>query len=184
MTYSHNIRKKSYIIFFILVNSVISISFPSINITDMDDSIQKGENSNFLVQSSSSNAPNKYFFNYFKDITIKHDQVSGTGFHENFPLLISILFWLFRLEGINFSLFVHSELKTTFPDRVPSRCSELITSWEKLLQPSNSCLISTFEKYPLELIETLPVLFCRRFILPLRLPLKPFILNWSSVKLL
>ncbi|MDX1799197.1 MAG: hypothetical protein R3255_11155, partial [Candidatus Lokiarchaeia archaeon] len=46
---------------------------------------------NSLIYTSSSGPPNKHFFQYYKTITIDHNQVSGTGSHKNFPVLISLL---------------------------------------------------------------------------------------------
>ena len=39
---------------------------------------------------SSNDPPNSNYFDYFKDITIDHTKVSGSGNLTNFPLLISI----------------------------------------------------------------------------------------------
>jgi hypothetical protein len=46
---------------------------------------------NSLLQTSSSGPPNKNFFQFYKIITIDHNQVSGTWSHKNFPVLISLL---------------------------------------------------------------------------------------------
>ncbi|MFX1532325.1 MAG: hypothetical protein ACFFBC_14505, partial [Promethearchaeota archaeon] len=43
------------------------------------------------IQTSSNNPPNKNYFDYYKTITINHDMVSGSGYHLNFPILISIV---------------------------------------------------------------------------------------------
>ncbi|MFW9784990.1 MAG: DUF2341 domain-containing protein, partial [Candidatus Heimdallarchaeota archaeon] len=40
---------------------------------------------------SSNGPPNKQFFTYYKTISIDHTKVSGTGSHQNFPVLISLL---------------------------------------------------------------------------------------------
>ncbi|MFX1243241.1 MAG: DUF2341 domain-containing protein, partial [Promethearchaeota archaeon] len=44
-----------------------------------------------LVQISSSGPPHKDYFKYYKELIINHDLVSGTGSHQNFPVLISLL---------------------------------------------------------------------------------------------
>ncbi|MFX1427153.1 MAG: DUF2341 domain-containing protein, partial [Promethearchaeota archaeon] len=49
------------------------------------------EDPSFIIQTSSSNPPNKTYFKYFKPITIKNEMVSGFGSYQNFPVLISIL---------------------------------------------------------------------------------------------
>ncbi|MFX0040373.1 MAG: DUF2341 domain-containing protein, partial [Candidatus Heimdallarchaeota archaeon] len=46
---------------------------------------------NSLIHTSSSGPPDNHFFQYYKTITIDHNQVSGTGSHKNFPVLISLL---------------------------------------------------------------------------------------------
>ncbi len=42
-------------------------------------------------QQVSTQPSNVEYFNYYKVITLDHTQVSGTGSHLNFPLLISLL---------------------------------------------------------------------------------------------
>jgi len=45
----------------------------------------------FFLRTSSSDPPNKNYFQYWKLITISHENVIGSGSHKNFPVLISIL---------------------------------------------------------------------------------------------
>jgi len=89
-------KKKSvkFISFLLLFNiiliSLITSSFLNFNrlLNDFNDGI---DDSPSVPNISSSDPPNKHFFQNYKVITIDHNLVSGTGSHKNFPVLISIL---------------------------------------------------------------------------------------------
>jgi hypothetical protein len=84
-------RKYFYFIFFILTFNIISIFlFPDISF-NVKNYEKVTDDPNSLLQTSSSGPPNKRFFQYYKEIIIDHNQVSGTGSHMNFPVLISLL---------------------------------------------------------------------------------------------
>ncbi|MFW9784910.1 MAG: DUF2341 domain-containing protein, partial [Candidatus Heimdallarchaeota archaeon] len=87
-----NVRKKSsYLLFFILIFNLISIvSLPVSDIKEIEYE-KSNDSPESLIQTSSSDPPNKHFFQCYKTITIDHKQVSGTGGLKNFPVLISIL---------------------------------------------------------------------------------------------
>ncbi|MFW9784580.1 MAG: hypothetical protein ACFFFB_20030, partial [Candidatus Heimdallarchaeota archaeon] len=77
-------KKNFYIIFFILIFNLISITLlPEGKFyANKQDPISS-------IHTSSNGPPNKHFFNYYKVITINHSLVSGVGSHVNFPVLIS-----------------------------------------------------------------------------------------------
>ncbi|MFX1464774.1 MAG: DUF2341 domain-containing protein, partial [Promethearchaeota archaeon] len=83
-------RKNCYIILFILIFNILSIILlPNININvKNDEKLIDDENS--LIQPSTSNLPDRHYFKYYKVIIIDHSKVSGTGSHENYPVLISL----------------------------------------------------------------------------------------------
>ncbi|MFX1467454.1 MAG: DUF2341 domain-containing protein, partial [Promethearchaeota archaeon] len=84
-------RKYCSIIFFILIFNILSIILlPNINLNVKNDE-KLIDDQNSLIQTSSSNLPNRHYFKYYKVIIIDHSKVSGTGSHENFPVLISLL---------------------------------------------------------------------------------------------
>ncbi|MFX1594311.1 MAG: hypothetical protein ACFFCL_16595, partial [Promethearchaeota archaeon] len=56
-----------------------------------NDNIEKKPNDNLSLSSSSSSLPNADYFSYYKVITIDHTKVNGSGYHHNFPVLISII---------------------------------------------------------------------------------------------
>ncbi|MFX1243081.1 MAG: DUF2341 domain-containing protein [Promethearchaeota archaeon] len=86
------IKKRNYcyilsFIFFFNIFTIIFIQNISINVKNNERLI---DDLNSKIQISSSDPPNKHFFDYYKTITIDHNQVNGMGDHKNFPLLISI----------------------------------------------------------------------------------------------
>ena len=76
------------ILFIISSISVIQSSYnPQKNKVINQNNKYNHENSITLIQSSSIFSD----FSYYKNITIDHTKVNGTGTHENFPVLINIL---------------------------------------------------------------------------------------------
>ena len=86
--------KRSKIIFLLLLFliQIISLTYFLGNYIDLnknedndDDFIKK------KINTSIGHPNNAFHFRYYKNITINHDKVNGTGNHSNFPVLISIL---------------------------------------------------------------------------------------------
>ncbi|MFX1431593.1 MAG: DUF2341 domain-containing protein, partial [Promethearchaeota archaeon] len=84
-------RKYCYILLYFFIFDVISIILlPNITLNVRNDE-KLIEDPKSLIYTSSIGPPNKHFFQYYKTITINHNQVNGTGDHKNFPVLISLL---------------------------------------------------------------------------------------------
>jgi hypothetical protein len=82
------------VILFLIFNSIIIIflSRNDLNLKDKNENIENPiDDKTFIIRMASNNPPNNHYFNYYKQITINHEMVSGSGSYTNFPLLISIL---------------------------------------------------------------------------------------------
>ena len=78
----------------LIVLCLISAIFLIINIDFIKDcNIENDKDGKecFNIKTAANDPPNKDYFNYYKIITIPHEQVFGSGSHNNFPILISIL---------------------------------------------------------------------------------------------
>ncbi|MFX1457533.1 MAG: DUF2341 domain-containing protein, partial [Promethearchaeota archaeon] len=84
-------KKYFFLAFFILMFNLISINFLSVYVIKESSYENSIKNPKSLVQSSSSSLPNKNYFKYYKSINIDHNMVYGTGSHQNFPVLISLI---------------------------------------------------------------------------------------------
>jgi len=90
----HFIRKNKLLLgtFFIFFFVLISLIFiPNNNIDGKKYYNSTNDDLASIIQTSSNNPPNAPYFKYYKNITINHDIVFGSGSHKNFPFLISIL---------------------------------------------------------------------------------------------
>ena len=76
-----------FIIFFLNLISIIHIPSFFIKTNSISKSIY---NITSFIPTSSNGPLNKEYFKYYKEITIDHTKVSGTSYHINFPMLISI----------------------------------------------------------------------------------------------
>ncbi|MFW9895740.1 MAG: DUF2341 domain-containing protein, partial [Candidatus Thorarchaeota archaeon] len=85
------LKKYFFLTFFILMFNLISINFLSVYVIKESSYENSIKNPKSLVQSSSSSLPNKNYFKYYKSINIDHNMVYGTGSHQNFPVLISLI---------------------------------------------------------------------------------------------
>ncbi|MFX1291924.1 MAG: DUF2341 domain-containing protein [Promethearchaeota archaeon] len=84
-------KKYCYLVFFFFIINLISIVFLPIGAIKENDYENSLGSPKSLIQTSSSSLPNRHYFKYYKVIIIDHSKVSGTGSHENFPILISLL---------------------------------------------------------------------------------------------
>jgi len=91
------INRKYLILLFLLIlaSNLFSLIFLSSNLINADDLNQKSnKNPNkpiSFIHTSASSPPNDTDFTYYKVITINHEEVSGSGNHIDFPVLISLL---------------------------------------------------------------------------------------------
>jgi len=92
-----NYRKtKSKVIFIITIilsvtitTTLLTIFSDNGNVNNLNQETSPIDDTN--IHSSSNNLPNAFYFNYYKNITIDHNQIEGTSNLINFTLLISIL---------------------------------------------------------------------------------------------
>ncbi|MCK5606030.1 DUF2341 domain-containing protein, partial [Candidatus Pacearchaeota archaeon] len=88
------VKKKFKLSFIFLIVFIFGISLENsafYNNNKSEESSDYNFPPNNIHTSSSNNPPNKHFFQYYKEIIIDRNLVSGTGSHKNFPVLISIL---------------------------------------------------------------------------------------------
>jgi hypothetical protein len=84
-------NKLFLLLFIILLFNLVSLIFLQNSVINLNDNFENFNDTPSIIRISSNNPPNKHYFEYYKTITINHDMVSGSGSHENFPVLISIL---------------------------------------------------------------------------------------------
>ncbi|MFW9894231.1 MAG: DUF2341 domain-containing protein [Candidatus Thorarchaeota archaeon] len=83
---------KASVILFLFSFQVLSLIPSFVNNSNIHD--QEEYNNNFKeknVYTSLAHPNDAYYFRYYKNITINHEKVNGTGIHSNFPVLISII---------------------------------------------------------------------------------------------
>ncbi|UCC20075.1 MAG: hypothetical protein JSV62_01985 [Promethearchaeota archaeon] len=91
-------RNKIKCLGFLLVGFILPAIFNSpllgIFLRDIGDTyhdyIDEDPIEKLSLSTPSYSLPNAHYFNYYKVITIDHTKVNGSGYHSNFPVLISI----------------------------------------------------------------------------------------------